>query len=134
MELSPGGRPPVGLLPGSRPPAGLLHGRTASRESDLANALGSRRRKIAGTMSAAEELFRKLSRGQGNAEQVAVRPDEAGGTVELEMEGTEARLDSDEARAFADDLEAYAKDEGWYHAGQTKPLVEEIRETAAAIE
>jgi hypothetical protein len=85
-------------------------------------------------MSAARELFQKLSEGQENAEQVTVRPDEEAGIVELEMEGTSARLDPDEARAFADDLEADAKDEGWYHAGQTKPLIEEIRESAETVE
>lgn len=85
-------------------------------------------------MSAAEKLFQRLSKGQENAEQVTVRTDEEAGSVELEMEGTAVHLDPDEARSFADDLEAYAKDEGWYHAGQTKPLVEEIRESAETVE
>lgn len=87
-------------------------------------------------MSAREELFRKLSEGGENAEQVDVRTDEDAGVVvmELEDENISVELDPDEARSFSEDLEADARDEGWYHAGQTKPFIEEIEESADSLE
>ena len=85
-------------------------------------------------MSAREEIFRKLSEGPENAEQVEVRPDESDGTVQVELEGTSVELDPDEARSFSADLTEDAKEEGWYHAGQTKDLVEEIADSADQVE
>ena len=85
-------------------------------------------------MSAKEELFQKLSEGGEEAEQVSVEPDEEAGTVEVELEGTAVELDPDEARSFTEDLEADAKEDGWYHSGQTKPLLEEIEESAERVE
>lgn len=35
---------------------------------------------------------------------------------------------------FSDDLEADAKEDGWYHSGRTKPLVEEVEESAEHVE
>lgn len=84
-------------------------------------------------MSDTDELFERLSEGRENAEDVSVRTDEADGTVELELDGTAVELTADEARSFADDLEADAREDGWYHAGQTKPLLEEIEESAARV-
>lgn len=85
-------------------------------------------------MSAKEELFRKLSEGGENAEQVSVEADESSGTVQVELTGTSVELDPDEARSFSADLTADAKEEGWYHAGQTKDLVEEIADSADRVE
>jgi hypothetical protein len=85
-------------------------------------------------MSAKEDLLRKLSEGGENAEQVSVEPREDEGTVEVELLGTEVELDPDEAREFSADLTEDAKEEGWYHAGQTKDLVEEIADSADRVE
>lgn len=85
-------------------------------------------------MSAKEDLFRKLSEGGENAEQVSVQTDDADGTVELELEETSVELEPEEARSFSEDLATDARDEGWYHSGQTKPLIEEIQESAARVE
>jgi hypothetical protein len=85
-------------------------------------------------MSAKEDLLRKLSEGGENAEQVSVEPREDEGTVEVELQGTEVELDPDEAREFSADLTEDAKEEGWYHAGQTKDLVEEIADSADRVE
>ena len=87
-------------------------------------------------MSAREELFRRLSEGGENAEQVEVRTDEDAGVVEVGLEDDDiaVELDPDEARSFSEDLESDARDEGWYHAGQTKPLIEEIEESAERVE
>jgi hypothetical protein len=85
-------------------------------------------------MSAREDLFRKLSKGGENAEEVSVEADEGDGTVRVELAETRVELDPDEARSFSEDLEADARDEGWYHAGQTKPMLEEIEETADRVE
>ena len=85
-------------------------------------------------MSAKEELVQKLSEGGENAEQVSVEPREDEGTVQVELEGTELELDPDEARSLSADLTADAKEEGWYHTGQTKDLVEEIAASADQVE
>ena len=85
-------------------------------------------------MSAKEELFRKLSEGGENAEQVSVEPREDEGTVQVQLEGTELELDPDEARSLSADLTQDAKEEGWYHTGQTKDLVEEIADSADRVE
>lgn len=85
-------------------------------------------------MSAKDEISRKLSEGGENAEQVEVRPDETDGTVEVELEGTSVELDPEEARSFSAELTEDAKEEGWYHAGQTKELVEEIADSADRVE
>ncbi|QLD90162.1 hypothetical protein HWV07_14415 [Natronomonas salina] len=85
-------------------------------------------------MSAKEELFRKLSEGGENAEQVSVEADESDGTVQVELEGTSVELDPDEARSFSADLTEDAKEDGWYHSGQTKDLVEEIADSADRVE
>lgn len=85
-------------------------------------------------MSAKEELFRKLSEGGENAEQVSVQADESDGTVQVELEGTSVELDPDEARSFSADLTEDAKEDGWYHSGQTKDLVEEIADSADRVE
>ena len=85
-------------------------------------------------MSAKEELFRKLSEGSENAEQVSVQADESDGTVQVELEGTSVELDPDEARSFSADLTEDAQEEGWYHSGQTKDLVEEIADSADQVE
>jgi len=85
-------------------------------------------------MSAKETLRRKLSEGGENAEQVSVEPREDDGTVAVELEGTTAELDPDEARSFSAELTEDAKEEGWYHTGQTKDLVEEIAEYAERVE
>lgn len=85
-------------------------------------------------MSATEELFQRLSEGDENAEQVSVSSDRESGTVSVELGDTVAELDSDEARTFAETLRADAKEEGWYRTGQTKTLVEEIQESADAVD
>lgn len=85
-------------------------------------------------MSAKEELFQRLSEGSENAEQVSVDTDESSGTVQVELEGTSVELDPDEAREFSADLTADAKEDGWYHSGQTKDLVEEIADSADRVE
>lgn len=85
-------------------------------------------------MSAKEKLFRKLSDGGENAEQVSVETREDEGTVEVQLKGTEVELDPDEARSFSADLTEDAKEEGWYHTGQTKDLVEEIAASADRVE
>lgn len=85
-------------------------------------------------MSAKEELVRKLSEGGENAEQVSVEPREDEGAVAVELEDTRLELDPDEARTLSADLTADAREEGWYHTGQTKDLVEEIAASADRVE
>lgn len=85
-------------------------------------------------MSAKEQLFERLSEREENAESVSVETNESDGTVDVGLEDLEVRLSPDEARSFTDDLEADAKEDGWYHAGQTKPLIEDIEESAASVE
>lgn len=85
-------------------------------------------------MTDRDEIFERLSEGGENAEQVSVRADEEAGAVTVELEELSTELDSDEARSFADDLEADARDEGWYHAGQTKPLLDSIRDAADSVD
>lgn len=85
-------------------------------------------------MSDADELRRRLEVDEQNAEQISVREDGETSTVTLRAEDREARLDPDEARSFADELEEQARKDGWYHAGQTEPFLDRIRETADAVE
>lgn len=85
-------------------------------------------------MSAPDELFEELTAGTESADQLSVEARGDSGRVHLEASDIEAMLAPGEARSFADGLEEHAREEGWYHAGQTKPLVEEIRETAATVE
>lgn len=85
-------------------------------------------------MSAKEQLFDRLSEREENAESVSVETNESDGTVEIGLEDLEVSLSPDEARSFTEALEADAKEDGWYHAGQTKPLIDEIEESAASIE
>ena len=85
-------------------------------------------------MSAKEELFQRLSEDSENAEQVSVETDESSGTVQVALEGTSVQLDPDEAREFSADLTEDAKEDGWYHSGQTKDLVEEIADSADRVE
>lgn len=85
-------------------------------------------------MSAKEQLFHRLSEREDTAEEVSVEANESSGTVEVALDDIEVRLSPEEARSFTDDLEADAKEDGWYHAGQTKPLIEDIEETAASVE
>ena len=72
--------------------------------------------------------------GEQNAEQIAVREDEEAGDVTLRAEDREARLAPEEARSFADELEEQAREDGWYHAGQTEPFLDRIREAADAVD
>lgn len=85
-------------------------------------------------MSAKEQLFERLSEREDTAEEVSVEPNESDGTVEVELEDVEVSLSPDEARSFTDDLEADAKEDGWYHSGQTKPLIDDIEESAESVE
>ena len=85
-------------------------------------------------MSDRDDLFERLSEGPENAEQVTVRTNRENGTVEVELERTVVELNPDEAHTFADDLENDARENGWYHAGQTRPFLENVRESADAVE
>ncbi len=84
-------------------------------------------------MSAKEELFQRLSEGNENAENVTVRTDESAGTIEVALDDTVAELTPDEAKSFSMTLEEDARDEGWYHTGQTKPLIKDIQESAEQV-
>lgn len=85
-------------------------------------------------MTDADELRRRLEVGEQNAEEISVQEDGEDGTVTLTTGDEEARLDPGEARSFADELEEQAEEEGWYHAGQTEPFLDRIREAADAVE
>lgn len=85
-------------------------------------------------MSAKEELFERLSEREDTAEEVSVEANESDGTVEVALDDVEVSLSPDEARSFTEDLEADAKEDGWYHSGQTKPLIDDIEESAESVE
>lgn len=85
-------------------------------------------------MSAKEQLFQRLSEREDTAEEVSVEANESSGTVEVALDDVEVQLSPDEARSFTDELEADAKEDGWYHSGQTKPLIDDIEESAETVE
>lgn len=85
-------------------------------------------------MSARDQLFERLSEDEDTAEEVSVEANETDGTVEVALDDVEVSLTPDEARSFTEDLEADAKEDGWYHSGQTKPLIDDIEETAESVE
>lgn len=127
-------------------PAGALRtlvGRSDRRSPITAPAVGAfprtqasfpRRARTTDGMSDADELRRRLEMGEQNAEEISVEEDGEDGSVALRAEDEEARLGPDEARSFADELEEQAQEDGWYHAGQTEPFLDRIREAADAVE
>lgn len=85
-------------------------------------------------MSAKDQLFERLSERDENVESVSVETNESEGTVELALDDLTVELSPDEARSFTEELEADAKEDGWYHSGQTKPLIDDIEESAESVE